>query len=64
MQPSMDRALENSVTDAEGAKNSQAKGQGASNSIFIYIFEFDILPCSNLLGFEFFCLKIFLYKKE
>ena len=46
--------MENSVKDAEGAKNSQAKGQGASNSIFI--FEFEIMLCSSLSGLNFFIL--------
>lgn len=34
MRPAADRALENSVKDAEGAKNSQAKGQSSFDSAF------------------------------
>ena len=37
--------------DAEGAKNSQAKGQGPSNSLFLPVnFTY---PCSNPFGFVF-----------
>ena len=61
MQPLADGALENSVKDAEGAKNSQAKGQSASDSI-LNPFEFEI-ALFKPLRFEFFVYKN-IYKEK